>query len=51
MKEMIYGLPVVALRGTSILPEMIVHFDAFRQSGGSGNAERTESIFGDTERS
>ena len=30
MKEMIYGLPVVALRGTSILPEMIVHFDVSR---------------------
>ena len=27
---MIYGLPVVALRGTSILPEMIVHFDVSR---------------------
>ncbi len=30
MKEMIYGLPVVALRGTTVLPEMIVHFDVSR---------------------
>ncbi len=30
MKEIVYDLPVVALRGTSILPEMIVHFDVSR---------------------
>ena len=30
MKQLIYGLPVIALRGTTILPEMIVHFDVSR---------------------
>lgn len=30
MKELVYGLPVVALRGTTVLPEMIVHFDVSR---------------------
>lgn len=30
MKQLVYSLPVVALRGTTILPEMIVHFDVSR---------------------
>ena len=31
MSDMIQHLPAIALRGTTILPDMIVHFDVSRE--------------------
>ena len=31
MSDIIYNLPAIALRGTTILPDMIVHFDVSRE--------------------
>ena len=31
MSDMIENLPAIALRGTTILPDMIVHFDVSRE--------------------
>ena len=31
MSDIMYHLPAVALRGTTILPDMIVHFDVSRE--------------------
>ena len=32
MSELIETLPVVALRGMTILPDMVIHFDVSRES-------------------
>lgn len=32
MSDMIENLPAIALRGTTILPDMIVHFDVSREN-------------------
>ena len=55
MNELISVLPAIALRGTTILPDMIVHFDISRDKSGQGSrrsdAAGTDGLSGDPERS
>lgn len=54
MSDLIRVMPAVALRGTTILPDMIVHFDVSREksikAGRGSHAAGSKSIFSDTER-
>ena len=52
MSEPINVLPALALRGTTILPGMIIHFDVSRnvQKGNrSGNVSGSEDLSGNPE--
>lgn len=53
MSELIETLPVVALRGMTILPDMVIHFDVSRERSvkaiEEAMAARSESLSGDPE--
>ena len=42
MNEVIKGLPVIALKGMTILPYMVIHFDINRKNG--RNIYRLEEV-------